>query len=172
MPRIPALTNEQAPAAAQPLLAAVKAKMGKVPNAMRTLANAPAVLNGYLQLSAALSAGSLSAAERESIALATGQSNECSYCLSAHTLAGKAAGLSAAQIQAAREGEDNPVALLAKQIVGSHGRISDSELAQARSNGLSDAQIVEVIGAVALNTLTNYLNHVAETEIDFPVITV
>ncbi|HEY9101923.1 carboxymuconolactone decarboxylase family protein [Chitinimonas sp.] len=172
MSRIAALTDDQVPAAAEPLLKAVKAKMGKVPNAIRTLANSPAVLGGYLQLSGALAGGTLSAAQRESIALATGQSNECSYCLSAHTLAGKGAGLSNEQIQDARQGINNPVASLAKQLVAKHGLISDSDLAQARANGLTEAQIVEVIGGVALNTLTNYLNHAAATEIDFPVVAV
>jgi alkylhydroperoxidase family enzyme len=43
-------------------------------------------------------------------------------------------------------------------------------LAQARKAGITDAEIVEIIGHVALNVFTNYLNNVSDTEIDFPVV--
>ena len=39
-----------------------------------------------------------------------------------------------------------------------------------RAAGYSDAQIVEIVMHVALNTWTNYLNEVAGTEIDFPAV--
>ena len=38
-----------------------------------------------------------------------------------------------------------------------------------RMAGYDDAQIVEIVQHVALNTWTNYVNSVAQTEIDFPV---
>jgi len=38
-----------------------------------------------------------------------------------------------------------------------------------RADGLSDADIVETVGNVVVNIFTNYLNNVAETDIDFPV---
>ncbi len=77
----------------------------------------------------ALDSGRLTGAQREIVALAVGQANKCQYCLSAHTLMGKGA-------------------------------------------GLDDGHIMEVIGNVAHNTLTNYTNHIAQTEIDFPLLTV
>lgn len=172
MPRIAPLTPEQTPAAAQPMLDAVKAKMGKVPNLFRTMAHAPAALSAYLQFSGALSHGVLTAAEREIVALAVGQANACGYCLSAHTLGGKAAGLSPEAIAAARAGQGSAIATFAQKVVQARGLLSDDDVATARAMGLSDAQIVEVVAGVALQTFTNYLNHIAATDIDFPVVQV
>ena len=50
-------TVEASPAAAQPLLAAVKKQIGSVPNLFRVIANSPAALEGYLGLNAALAKG-------------------------------------------------------------------------------------------------------------------
>jgi uncharacterized peroxidase-related enzyme len=175
MPRIqPAAANET-DATTQSTLNAIKAKIGMVPNLHQTFAKAPAVLNAYLAFGDALGTGVLSQKQREIIALATAQSNGCHYCLSAHTLLGKGAGLTADQIEAARRGEaadaaDNGIAALAVNLVETRGALADSALSAARQAGLNDAQILEVVAHVAYNTLTNFTNNVAQTEIDFPVV--
>lgn len=156
-------------------LDAVKAKIGMVPNLYATFARSPAVLNGFLAISDALSKGALSPRQREIVALATAQANKCHYCLSAHTLLGKGAGLSPEAINAARQGkadnaQDNAIATLAVRLVETRGKVSDADIAAARLAGLDDGRIVEVIAHVSLNTLTNFTNNVAETEIDFPVV--
>lgn len=168
MTRISALTIDQAAPAAQALLTATKAKIGMVPNLFSTLAHSPAALGGYLQLNDALQQGALSAKEREIVSLATAQFNGCHYCLSAHTLMGKGAGLSAETIASVRQGQGNAVATLTHQVLRSRGQISNTELAAARAAGLGDGQILEVVAAVALNVLTNYVNNLADPEIDFP----
>ena len=168
MPRINALTIEQAAPVAQTLLNGAKAKLGMVPNLFSTLAHSPAALTGYLQLNDALQQGALSAKDREIVSIAAAQFNGCGYCLSAHTLMGKGAGLSPEAIAGARQGQGSPVATLTHQVLRSRGQISDGELAAARAAGLSDAQIAEVVAAVALNVLTNYFNNLAGTAIDFP----
>lgn len=157
------------------LLDAVKAKLGVVPNMMRTMAHAPAVLEAYLQFSGALAKGSFGPKLREAIALVIGQANGCAYCVSAHTLLGKKAGLSDDEVSAARGGESpDPrtaaVLRLAMAINNNKGFAKDTDLAAARQAGLSEADIVETIGAVALNVFTNYFNHVADPQIDFPVV--
>ena len=81
-------TIEAAPAAAQPLLQAVKKQLGVAPNLFRLVANSPAALEGYVSLSGALGKGALPAATRERIALAVAEINGCDYCLSAHTYLG------------------------------------------------------------------------------------
>lgn len=153
----------------------VKAKLGKVPNLFATFAQSEAVLNGYLAFSESLKQGLLSPAQREIVALAIGQTNNCQYCVSAHTLLGKGAGLSSESIQAARRGAsvnelDDALAKLAIKIVNNRGVLPDEDLNEARSKGVTDPLIVEVIAHVALNTLTNYTNHIAATDIDFPVV--
>ena len=177
MPRIAPIDPAAADPGVQATLAAVKAKIGTVPNLFKTFANAPAVLNGYLALSDSLGAGALTAKQREVVALAVAQANGCHYCLSAHTLLGKGAGLSPDAIAAARRGKadgavDNAVATLAKTLVETRGKITEAQLDAARLAGLDDTRIVEVVGAVALNVLTNFMNNVAHTDIDFPEVDV
>jgi len=177
MPRIAPINAAKAPAGVQATLSAVKAKIGMVPNLFSTFAQSPAVLNGYLAFSDALNSGVLTAKQREIIALTVAQANECHYCLSAHTLLGKGAGLSADAIRKAREGKgesslDNAVAAFARRVVETHGQVSDADNATARSAGLEDAHLVEVIAGVAINVLTNYTNNVAQTDIDFPKVDV
>jgi uncharacterized peroxidase-related enzyme len=170
MTRITALPLDQAPAAARPILDSVQKFLGFVPNSFRTMAHAPAALNGYMALSQAMAKSSLSAKEKEVIALATSQTNGCHYCLTAHTQFAAKAGLNAEEIRSARAGQLNAVAVFARQVTESRGQLTDEQLAAARAGGLDDAKIVEIIAQVTVMTLTNYLNNVASTEVDFPAI--
>ena len=173
MSRINPVNPAKADAGTQATLAAVKAKIGMVPNLFATFAQSPAVLNGYLALSDALGKGVLTAKQREIVALATAQVNECHYCLSAHTQLGKGAGLAPDAIAAARKGEaadtvDNAIASFARRLTETRGHVNDADIAAARNAGLDDARLVEVIAQVTLNVFTNFTNNVAKTEIDFP----
>lgn len=177
MSRIPTpATVEAAPAAAQPLLHAVQKQLGSVPNLFRVVANAPAALEGYLGLNGALAKGSLDARTRERIALAVAEINGCSYCLSAHSYLGKnLAKLDDAEIAANRAGGSNDpkaeaAVRFAAAVARARGHVTDADLSAVRMAGYSEAQIIEIVAHVALNTLTNYVNEVAGTEIDFPVV--
>lgn len=177
MSRIPTpATIEAAPASAQPMLEAVKKQLGVVPNLFRLVANSPAALEGYLGLNGALSKGTLDAQTRERIALAVAEINGCSYCLSAHTYLGKnLAKLDDAELAANRRGMSNDpqadaAVRFAVKVVNNRGHITDADLSAVRMAGYSDAQIIEIVLHVALNTLTNYVNEVAKTDIDFPVV--
>ena len=172
MSRIQALKNEQFPSQVVPMLDAVNKKLGMIPNMFRTLAQAPAALGVYLQASEAIAKGSLTAAEREVVALAVGQANECGYCLAAHTMIGKGAGLADDAIKAARSGSGTAIAVLAQRLTVTRGNLSNDDIATARAKGVTDEQLLEVIALVAINTLTNYVNHVAATDIDFPAVSV
>jgi len=173
MTRIQAMDPAFATGKARTLLDTVKAKMGIVPNLTRVLANAPAALEGYLNFSGALAGGEFDAKVREQIALTVAQANLCDYCLSAHTLIGGKVGLSTDDIQAARAAisttpRTDAILKLARAIVVSRGEVTDPDLRAARHAGLGDSEIVETVANVALNIFTNYLNHAAQTVIDFP----
>jgi uncharacterized peroxidase-related enzyme len=170
MSRITALSLEHATDTTRPLLEGVQKKIGFLPNVFKTLAHAPAVLAAYLQQSVALGKTSLSAPEKEAISLATSQVNGCDYCLAAHTLFAGKAGLSAQDILSARHGQLNAFATLARQITESRGHLSNEQIEAARAAGITDAKIIEVVAHIASQTLTNYLNNLALTEIDFPAI--
>ena len=168
---------EASPVAAQPLLEAVKKQLGVVPNLFRVVANSPAALEGYLGLNGALGKGTLDARTRERIALTVAEINGCDYCLSAHTYLGKnLAKLDDAELAANREGgssdaKANAALRFAAKVVRERGHVSDVDVQAVKDAGYDDAQVIEIVLHVALNTLTNYVNEVAKTEIDFPVVT-
>jgi len=173
MPRIQPVTAETKPEAAE-ILNGVNKKMGKVPNIIGTMANAPAVAKAYLNFSGAMSESSLPAELREQVALVVGQANNCNYCVSAHSFLGKSAGLSDDQVIAARKGQSEDgqrqaALTFAKQVVDKKGYVSDDDVAAVRDAGYSDQEIAELVGLVALNIFTNYFNHVTDPEVDFPV---
>ena len=165
---------EASPTAAQPLLAGAKMALGSVPNLFRVIANSPAALEGYFGLNGALAKGSLDGKTRERIALAVAELNGCGYCLSAHTYMGKnLAKLDDAEITANRNGASNDpkadaAVRFAVKIVRERGHVSDADVAAVKLAGYDEGQIIEIVAHVALNTLTNYVNEVAQTEIDFP----
>lgn len=152
---------------------AIEKQLDMVPNMMRTIAQSPEVLAGYLGLSGALGRGALPASLREQIALAVSEANACDYCLSAHSALGRGTGLSDDQIDASREARAaDPKAgaalRFAAAVVERRGAIVDGDFALVRAAGFSDGEIVEIIAHVALTVFTNYFNRAAGTEIDFP----
>ena len=177
MSRIPTpATIEAAPNASQAMLQAVKKQLGVAPNLFRLVATSPAALEGYLGMSAALSKGALPAATRERIALAVAEINGCQYCLSAHTYLGRnLAKLDDAEMSANRSGRSNDAKAdaavrFAASVALARGHVTAADFSAVRDAGYSDAQIIEIVQHVALNVWTNYINTVAQTEIDFPVV--
>lgn len=175
MARIPTINPEHATGQAAKLLQGVESKLGFVPNIVQTMANSPAVLQGYLEFSQALSKGNLSPKFREQIALAVSEANDCQYCLSAHSAIGRSVGLSEEAIEDSRKAESTDpkeatVLALVRKMVEQRGWVSDEDLAKLRKVGFSQGDIVELIANISLTLFTNYFNHVAETEIDFPAV--
>lgn len=173
MPRIQPVDVAQPPADAAPLLEGLKEKLGRVPNIYATMAQAPAVLKGVLTASGTLGETSLSGALREQIALAVGGANRCDYCAAAHTAIGKMNGLSDEQTQAALTGsaddaQAQAAITFARAILDREGFVTDEQLGAVKSAGFGDQQVVEIIAVVVFNIFTNYINHIAETEVDFP----
>lgn len=170
-------TIDSAPEASRPMLETVKKQLGVAPNLFRLVANSPAALEGYLGLSQALAKATIPAATGERIALAVAEINGCDYCLSAHTYLGKhLAKLDDAEMDANRSGASNDpkadaAVRFAAKVVHGRGQVSDEDIRAVKAAGYDDAQIVEIILHVTLNTWTNYVNVVAQTEIDFPVVT-
>ena len=173
MNRITQLDPASATGKTKQLFDGVQAKLGVVPNLFRVLGNSPAALEGYLNFSGALAGGVLSAKVREQIALAVAEINDCTYCRSAHTYIGGKVGLTEREIADARkvvatDARTEGILNLARSIVVQRGELSDTEFKAARAAKLTDAEIVETTANVALNILTNYVNHVAQTVVDFP----
>lgn len=173
MSRIPLVDPSEAEGKARELLDSAKAKIGRVPNMMKAMAAAPAVLEGYMGLSGALGKGTLDRKLREQIALALAEINGCHYCVAAHSLIGKHAGLDESELLAARRGRSaDPKAEagldFARLVLERRGDVSDEDLDRVRAAGYGDAEIAEIVGHVALSLLTNSFNNVAEPPVDFP----
>lgn len=175
MPRIAPLTDDQATGQAAELFSAITSKVGKVPNLYRTLGQAPSALAGLLQFGEALDGGSLSAPVKEQIALRVGNRNGCDYCESAHTAIGKMVGLTEEQTVAARQGHADEakaqaILNLVDAILEREGFVTDDQLDAAHDAGVTDAEVLEITGQVIKNFFTNFVNHIAQTEVDFPAI--
>jgi uncharacterized peroxidase-related enzyme len=157
------------------MLDGVDKQLGSVPNLFRLMSISPAVLKAYLGFGDALGR-SLDARTRERIAIAVAQINGCDYCLSAHTYLGlNLAKIDAAEIAMNREGRSGDAkadgaVVFAAAVTRANGKVSNADLAAVRLAGYGDAQIIEIVALVIQNYFTNFLNHVADTEIDFPVV--
>lgn len=155
------------------LLDGVNASLGVVPNMVKTMAGS-ALLEGYLGLSGSLARGRIRPAIAERIAVAVAEANDCAYCLSVHTyLAENAVKIDAGDVEAARDfqsADPKAAAVLAfaQAVVVTRGEVGDETIDAARRAGLSDAELAEVVGHVAVNVLTNYFNKTFATELDFP----
>ncbi|NUR71535.1 MAG: carboxymuconolactone decarboxylase family protein [Hamadaea sp.] len=168
MPRLAQVTDDPTG-----LLDRVRQQLGKVPNLYATMANGPAALDGYLALRGHLVKGKLTARLREQLALLVAQENGCDYCVAAHTFRGKLMKLTDEELLATRVAEDaNPhaeaVLRLARDVMRTRGKVDDGTLAEVRAAGVTDAEIAEVVAHVALNVMSNYFNHLAQPELDFP----
>ncbi|HVI91154.1 MAG TPA: carboxymuconolactone decarboxylase family protein, partial [Dongiaceae bacterium] len=80
-----------------------------------------------------------------------------------------------AEIAANRKGHSNDAkadaaVVFAAAVAKARGHVTDADLQAVKTAGYDDAEVVEIVAHVALNTLTNYLNEVGKTEIDFPVV--
>lgn len=159
----------------QELLAGVKKMLGSTPNLFTTLAHSSAALGYYVNGVAALSSTKIPGSLREQLALTVAGENSCDYCASAHTTLGKMQKVSESELQQNLHGKSadkktQAALTFAAQIVELRGQVDDSSVTAIRNAGYSDTEIVEIVAVVTQNIFTNYFNHIAETEIDFPLV--
>jgi len=174
MPHIPIVTKDSATPEQLKILTIVEQAMGGVPNLISTMAQSPAVTQAYLTFSKNLSERALSSKIRERISLAVGEGNSCHYCVSAHSMLGKQAGIDEEEIINARRGTSSAPRTAAaldftRKVLDSRGQVSEEAVRTVMSHGFSYGEVVELVAHVALNIFTNYFNHVAGTAIDFPL---
>jgi len=176
MARLKLVSPEAATGKTKDLYTAIKGKLGVVPNMMQTMGNSSAFLKGYLSLGEALGEGTLGAKIGELIALTVAEANECNYCLSAHTyisanlLKVDSSIIGAARNAEATDSKTSAILKFAKILVDKKAQVNDSDVAKLKEAGVTEGEIGEIVGHVALNVLTNYFNIVAQTDIDFPIV--
>jgi uncharacterized peroxidase-related enzyme len=173
MPRLNVVEPDQAQGKTKELFDhEVKAK-GRVLNIFKAMGNSPAALKAYLDMASTLGGGELLPEDREVIYLGVSQSNDCNYCVSAHTMLAKKAGMTDDQIKAIRKFDPlspKHQALLKfiRRVMDTKGRVSDGDVAAVQSAGYSDGQIAESIAYIGLATYSNFFNHVHDTPLDLP----
>jgi uncharacterized peroxidase-related enzyme len=175
MPRIQPIDPATATGETAAHLATTRKMFGGTPNVFLTAGNSAPILGAMNAMFANVGKASLGPKIGEQIAIAVSQSNRCGYCVSAHTAIGKMVGVDAAELTAARKAQSvntktAAILGLAVTINQARGHVPHAALAEARKAGISDLEIVEIVGHVGLAVFTNYLNNVSETTIDFPVI--
>jgi AhpD family alkylhydroperoxidase len=153
----------------------VRKKYGFVPNLVREMSASPAVAQVYLGGQQAMAAATLSARDQQVVQLAISVYNECAYCRAAHRMGAKAGGIAPADIAAIERGdrpEDPRVSALVSttwEILDVRGWLKGPDLERLRSEGLDRAQVYEIVALIGLKTISNWVNHIAHTEIDEPL---
>lgn len=172
MPKFWIHTLESAPASAKAALQAAERKFGFLPNLLGELAAAPAALQAYLELGRFLEQTSFRPPEQQLLLAAISVTNGCRYCVAAHSAGLRMAGMEREQIEAVRQ--DRPLddsrleglRSFAKAVVEQRGRVTGDQVQAFLAAGYRPEQVLEVLVAVAMKTLSNYANHIAETPLD------
>lgn len=171
--RIKTLNPDTTTGKSKELFDAVQNKLGFIPNLIKVFGNSPATLQSYLSLGELVGSGNFSNKFREQLALAIAEENSCNYCLSAHTAIGKMNGLTEGETEENRQGRSSDAKVaaglqFAQEVTKNRGKVSSEAIAAVKGAGYNDEDVLEIVLNVVSNTLTNYVNHIAETEIDFP----
>jgi uncharacterized peroxidase-related enzyme len=173
MSRIAVPTLTEAPAESRATLDAVTKRLGWTPNLFRLMATSPNTLAAFVGLQGSL-ARTMDIATIEAMGMAVSEGSGCAYCLQSHTFLGlRFAKLDAAELALNRQGTSRDpkraaAVRFAMIVADARGKVSDSDLADVRAAGFSDADIVAMAGLVAQFLMTNFMNNIAETELDFP----
>jgi alkylhydroperoxidase family enzyme len=149
--------------------------IGRVPTMIRLMAHSPAILETYLHFNHAFERTSLSPRTRALITVAIAELSGCDYMLSIGMALGRQQGVAAADLDAARAGRasDSKTAATLQFVTNivCHGaHVPSDEVERLRQGGFSEAEIVDIIAAVALNIFRNYFNLTLATEIDSPIV--
>lgn len=175
MSKLTPLTPDQASDTARQAMEQAEQAFGFVPNLLGVMAHAPAVPDAYLQLHQSFQSTSLSDVEQQVVLLTTAFENECHYCVAAHSGGALQAGVDEGIVEALRNGEALPDARLealrtfTRAVVRDRGWVSDDEVRAFLDAGFEKPQLLEVILGVTQKTLSNYVNHVADTPLDEPL---
>ena len=173
MARLPVITEEMADEQTKQIYDAIKSKFGMVPNIFKGMANSSVTLDAYLKLDEMISNGSFTPVEQDIVRIVVSQYNNCRYWLAAHTGSLSGQGLTSEDIVDIRKGNANDpkhAALInyTLKVLETKGYISDSDIEAFKDAGFSDAHAAEVTVIIAQKTLSNFFNHINDTDLDLP----
>ena len=172
MTTFPVHSSEPAPEGSKPILADTQKSMGFVPNLIRVMAEAPAAAEAYLSLMDIFDRSSLSDTEQQTVLLSVSFSNGCDYCMAAHTTLANMKRVPSEIIEALRTGIPladarlDALATLTRSIVETRGWPDDAATETFFKAGYGTREYLEVLVGVTMKTLSNYVNHAANTPLD------
>ncbi|MBE2894918.1 carboxymuconolactone decarboxylase family protein [Spirabiliibacterium falconis] len=173
MARLTIHDTQTAPEAARTRVALVEKNNGFIPNLIGVLANSPQALAFYQDVGKLNGQNSLDKFELEVVQITAAVNNGCDFCVAGHSKIATLIGLPENVLHALRNRTligDNPkyhaLALFTQQLIDTRGKVSDAQLADFKAAGYNDQNVLDVIMGVALATLCNYANNVAQTEIN------
>jgi uncharacterized peroxidase-related enzyme len=177
MSRIASIKFEEATGVTAEVFGAIKKAAGKVPNAYATIGTQNIdALKAMLQADQVVAKGTLSKQDQETIKLVISEVAGCDYCVAAHTLGGKFAGLAPEAMKQLRAGDAtgdakrDALVRFVRGLAQSHGTVSQEDFDAIVAAGYSHAQLVEISLAVAVITFTNVFNRINDTTLDFPAV--
>jgi len=160
------------PAPAAEFLKAAKSKYGFVPNLLGIMAEAPALVQGYMTLNRIFDETSLTTTEKQVVLLAISFANGCAYCMAAHSAIAVMQSVPDDVIRALRGNspiQDQKLETLRRltdEIVNTRGHPSEDTVGNFLAAGYTHRQLLELVLGVGLKTLSNYTNHIARTPLD------
>ncbi len=167
-------TIDSAATSVRPLLEKAQAELGFVPNMYSRMANAPGLLSTYVHgYKLFRQESGFSAVEQEVVFLAISVENNCEYCVAAHSLVADAMSkVPPAVTDAIRDRRMVPDAKLsaladfARTMVATRGQPTGRAVESFLAAGYTEQDVLQVILAVSMKTLSNYANHLFHTPID------
>ena len=174
--KLPYVTLDTAPSGAKESLEAAKKRIGMIPNMYAAMANAPGALDTYVFGYDRFRQGSgFTPVEQEVTFLAISAENGCEYCVAAHSVIADTASKVPREVtDAIRSGTPVPdprlaaLANLARAIVATRGRPTTRDVEAFLAAGYSERQVLELVLAVSVKTISNYVNHIFGTPVDAP----
>ncbi|MDX1577713.1 MAG: carboxymuconolactone decarboxylase family protein [Gemmatimonadota bacterium] len=174
MTQFPVHTTETAPDEARSTLEGIRKEFGFVPNLFGEMADAPPVLDAYMRMDELFERTSLDSLERSIVRLTASRANECEYCIAAHSAELASQDFPREQIEILRNLDELPderleaLRAFTELLVKQRGHASDEQIEAFLDAGFERRQVFEVVLGVSLKTLSNYVNHLADTPVDEP----
>ena len=161
-----------APEKSKPLLEDSIQAFGSIPNLHGVLAASPNTLEGYKALHNLFQNSSFNAEELTVVWQTINLFHECHYCVPAHTAIAHMMKVSPELIEALKKESAMPSKKLqvlydtTLSLVKHRGNISQELKNTFEEAGYTNAQLLDIILAIAQKTISNYANHVAQTPLD------
>lgn len=172
--RFESLSVETAPAGSRRYLEASAKQFGFVPSPVAKTARSPALLGHLLAGFVAFERSSLSAAEREVIAMTVARANDCRYCVALHTAAlARDPNLAplAEPLRAGKPLTEPPLEAVRRftiALLEGRGAVGDDDWRAFEEAGFGEEQALDVVLGVGVYVLSTFANRATRAEIDAP----